>query len=649
MKKMKYIKEKSIALVFIVCTMFSCSLDEYNPAEISENEALQKFENFYGLTNYCYQPIYSQLFTASDYLSTTEAGTDLWITANNATNTQQLFYYESLATSTNAIKKLWLQAYSTINICNKVIARADGVKDGSPSDINTLKAEAHCLRAFYYSILVEQYGEITLSLKENTEDLNFSPQRNSIEEIYAQIVSDLRFAVTNLDVEPYKNNYGRVCKKTALGLLCRAYIQGAGYDLIDQETGKSYLQLAKETAEDFITNEAAYGGYMYDTFEEVWLQKNNRGNKEALFSATGATYGSEAGKYSTTTSLYRYFFPNTKNFTDLGMIQNGYFYGRANASLYVPTKYLLDVFEEGDDRYDKSFISAFSTYSYNRTGSAVGSTSITPTICTNFGIDPSWVGTVLGPQVDILDSGWKYDAVSRYNYPYEADPTNTINGWKTVADDKSINLYTELNEPAINDLRVRMYFSRKSLSATEKAQRPYYTLSMDNIYDANGMHISSSANGKDQHLWPGLIKFSHYEPDLWATYQNKTGDVMIMRMAEIYLIAAEANVRLGQASDAVPFLNKLRERAEKPSYDLSITASDVDLDFVLDEYAREMCGEFNRWYILKRNHAFETRLPQYNTRAASSFKTDLHYVRPISQDFLNQIDNPEEYGTNGYQ
>lgn len=649
MKKMNILKKKTIALALIACAMFSCSLDEYNPAEISEDEALKKFENFYGLTNYCYQPLYSQLFTASDYLSTTEAGTDLWITANNKTNTQQLFYYESLATTTNAIKKLWLQAYSTINICNKVINRADAVTDGSPSDINLLKAEAHCLRAFYYSILVEQYGNVTLSLKENNEELNFSPQRSSVEDIYAQMVSDLKFAANNLDVDPYKNNYGRVSKKTALGLLCRVYIQGAGHNLTDQETGKSYLQLAKETAEDFITNQAAYGGYLYDTFEEVWLQKNNRGNKESLFSATGATYGSEAGKYSSTTSLYRYFLPELKQFTDLGMIQNGYYYGRANSSLYVPTKYLLDLFDEGDDRYDKSFISTFSTYSYNRTGSTVGSTTITQKICDNFGIDPSWIGTVLGPQVDILDSGWKHDIVYRYNYPYESDPTNTINGWKTVTDDKSLNLYTELNDPAINDLRVRMYFSRKPLSATEKAQRSHYTLSMDKIYDAEGNHIASSSNNKDHYLWPGLIKFSHYEPDLWATYQNKTGDVMIMRMAEIYLIAAEANVRLGQADKAVPFVNKLRERAEKPSYDLSVTTSDIDINFILDEYAREMCGEFNRWYILKRNHAFETRLAQYNKRAAKSFIPELHYVRPISQDFLNQIDNPDEYGKNGYQ
>ena len=68
---------------------------------------------------------------------------------------------------------------------------------------------------------------------------------------------------------------------------------------------------------------------------------------------------------------------------------------------------------------------------------------------------------------------------------------------------------------------------------------------------------------------------------------------------------------------------------------------------VLDEYARELCGEFNRWALLKRHHAFESQLAKGNPRAARSF-TEKNYLRPISYDFLNQIENSAEYGNNGY-
>jgi len=69
---------------------------------------------------------------------------------------------------------------------------------------------------------------------------------------------------------------------------------------------------------------------------------------------------------------------------------------------------------------------------------------------------------------------------------------------------------------------------------------------------------------------------------------------------------------------------------------------------VFDEYARELCGEYNRWALLKRNKAFETRLQTYNKTAFTNFVASKHYNRPIPFTFLNQINNADEFGTNGY-
>jgi hypothetical protein len=41
----------------------------------------------------------------------------------------------------------------------------------------------------------------------------------------------------------------------------------------------------------------------------------------------------------------------------------------------------------------------------------------------------------------------------------------------------------------------------------------------------------------------------------------------------------------------------------------------ASMNDVFDEYARELCGEYNRWAILKRHKAFETRLQTYNRTA----------------------------------
>ena len=128
----------------------------------------------------------------------------------------------------------------------------------------------------------------------------------------------------------------------------------------------------------------------------------------------------------------------------------------------------------------------------------------------------------------------------------------------------------------------------------------------------------------------------------------KNGDIIILRMAEIYLIAAEANVALGDGATAAQYLNVLRKRAARQGVSESVwKLTSADKEVVLDEYARELCGEYQRWAVLQRNGALKDRLTKYNKRAAAAFQD--HCVwRPMSQTFLQQIDNAEEYGDNGY-
>ena len=47
-------------------------------------------------------------------------------------------------------------------------------------------------------------------------------------------------------------------------------------------------------------------------------------------------------------------------------------------------------------------------------------------------------------------------------------------------------------------------------------------------------------------------------------------------------------------------------------------------------------------------YTFESRLAKGNPRAAENFDPGKHYLRPVSYNFLSQIDNAAEYGTNGY-
>ena len=88
---------------------------------------------------------------------------------------------------------------------------------------------------------VEQFGKVDLQWKAaDSENISFDAHRSTVPEIYAAIIEDLKFAVENLPVS-FSDYYSRVTKKSAMGLLARAYINGAGYDLKDTD-GVSFLK-----------------------------------------------------------------------------------------------------------------------------------------------------------------------------------------------------------------------------------------------------------------------------------------------------------------------------------------------------------------------------------------------------------------------
>jgi hypothetical protein len=170
------------------------------------------------------------------------------------------------------------------------------------------------------------------------------------------------------------------------------------------------------------------------------------------------------------------------------------------------------------------------------------------------------------------------------------------------------------------------------------------------VTSSNGLTPSSLAN-----LFPSMMKFNHNFDGAWlgANFQQKQGNIMIMRMAEVYLIAAEATLHAnGNGADAAKYLNELRRRACRNMSDFNASTgmqlTSATMNDVFDEYARELCGEYNRWALLKRNKAFETRLQAYNKTAYANFNAGKHYNRPIPFNFLNQINNADEFGTNGY-
>ncbi|MCK4921594.1 MAG: RagB/SusD family nutrient uptake outer membrane protein [Bacteroidales bacterium] len=106
-----------------------------------------------------------------------------------------------------------------------------------------------------------------------------------------------------------------------------------------------------------------------------------------------------------------------------------------------------------------------------------------------------------------------------------------------------------------------------------------------------------------------------------------------LRLAECYLLLAETQFKNGKASDAANSINELRERANADR----ISAADVDIDFILDESARELWGEGHRRYVLMRNNLWLERTSLYNDAVIDDGVTGWNSTGPTERDLLLPI------------
>lgn len=116
------------------------------------------------------------------------------------------------------------------------------------------------------------------------------------------------------------------------------------------------------------------------------------------------------------------------------------------------------------------------------------------------------------------------------------------------------------------------------------------------------------------------------------TSGNTGKDVMIYRLAETYLLRAEANFRKGSLQNAADDINVLRNRAgAKP-----VLAADVTLDYILDERARELITEEPRRRTLTRMGLLVERTRKYSLLGPTRTTIqDYHEFFPIPQTAID--------------
>lgn len=177
------------------------------------------------------------------------------------------------------------------------------------------------------------------------------------------------------------------------------------------------------------------------------------------------------------------------------------------------------------------------------------------------------------------------------------------------------------------------------VSNADTAGKPY------RVYDRNISYLPDGG-GSDRTHYISLKKFE--DPTRTGRDEEQSArDAYIIRLAELYLIAAEAQINLGNKGKAAEYITKLRERATIPGHEaeMAVTDADMTIDFILEERARELAGEQLRWFDLKRTGKLETMIDAHNPDAAKNFQS-FHTVRPIPQDQIDAVTNKAEFTQN---
>lgn len=556
---MHYIMKKTffILAILLATGVMSCKkfLAEENISGITAENYYTNTAGYESLVNSCYGSLRS-IYNINPSLF--EYGTDITTrgeiepvggsVGDLVIRATALNEYKTLAADNSAVNRFFTSCYSGIQRCNTAINRAGSIPDLSESLKNKRLGEVRFLRAYYYYLLVENFGNIPIVENEiNTPITHFDPDAEQA--VYDFIIADLNAAVTSVDATT--PDFGRVTQGAAKHLLALIYLT-RGY--------KTFGASADFTRSAQLCEEVIGSGAntLLPNFADVFNPTNQK-NKEIIFSVQydPASLTPPTGVGNGQAVLFGW-----RIWRELGFAEEAANYNR-RLSDFMPTQFLYTLYNTTkDSRYDGTFLSKF----YATKDASSGSASIK-----------------------------KGDL--RFYFPYPDQPF-------TSADSTAL----KAANPNVEVIRFDKW--KQDFNGIGGAMKfPMINKFVD-------LQATATANSEDNY--------------------RGTRDIFIFRFAETYLIAAEAYLKAGQADKAAEKVNVVRARAAKAGQSLAITASDVTIDFILDERAREQAGEYKRWLDLKRTHKLGRAFENNILTKMSGVINEKYYLRPIPQTVIDR-------------
>lgn len=334
--------KKIYSIAVLAILIFSCSdfLNEENKSNgaAATDKYYATAAGYKSLVNVCYASLRA-IWGNEPYLFS--AGTDLFERGKQPAPAG-ISNYLTLGSTETCVGDFYTRCYAGIQKCNIAIYYSD--KTEKTTELPKLKAEAIFIRALYYFNLLQQFGGVPI-----VEEMISSPvtsfERKTTAEVYSYIIAQMEgLLTTNLPVKSAGTDFGRVDKRTLNHFLSKVYLC-RGW-----ETGIG-------TSQDFdmaITyGKAAIGTDKLSLpFADVFKVGNEK-NSEIIFSV----------QYDAVSMV---------SSTNDGNMQSGMFGTQFDPPLInknpyesgtlAPGRHLFEIFLNGDERYQVSFLTVIYTY-----------------------------------------------------------------------------------------------------------------------------------------------------------------------------------------------------------------------------------------------------------------------------------------------
>ena len=185
------------------------------------------------------------------------------------------WHQHTWTTEDDGVLQGWERTYNGVNTCNRILSQ---IEEGTISvDEETkaaLIAELKVLRASYYYILIDLYGNVPLVTDFKDESL---PKQATRKEVFNFIVTEIKDNINLLSETPRGYYYGRFNKWAAHTLLAKVYLNAEIW------AGEAHWQDCIDECQaviDFATSTGEYD--LEEKQKNVFITKNEN-SKEIIF------------------------------------------------------------------------------------------------------------------------------------------------------------------------------------------------------------------------------------------------------------------------------------------------------------------------------------------------------------------------------